>query len=249
MTGLRINGRPEHIIISTSTALAPTAPRPAPVVHDVNGYYARLGVSPTATKREIREAYQALGGPDSVELTEIFKVLINRKRRAAYDAKQPGSKYADRAVVQTILRKAAAQAAQENAEYGTGRTARDIIETLAEETENPLLRFLASGSTEGFDDDGDRDRHPSSNPPAAWPYSYLLLASTCDDVDRLAQWREGLAQALAGRGCTHFAVGFHAANDLPFLVVRDIGIPVVFLHERATVTGELITAAATAVVA
>jgi hypothetical protein len=249
MTGLRINGRPEHIIISTGSSLVPTAPRPAPVVHDVNGYYARLGVPTTATKREIREAYQALGGPNNAELTEIFKVLINRERRAAYDRKQSGTTFVDRAAVQAILRKAAAQAAQENAEFGTGRTARDIIETLAEETGNPVLQFLASGSTEGFDDDGDRDRHPRSDPPAAWPYSYLLLASTCDDVDRLAQWREGLAQALTGRGCPHFAVGFHAANDLPFLVVRDIGIPVVFLHEQATVTGELITAAATAVVA
>jgi hypothetical protein len=249
MTGLRIAGRPEHIIISTSTALASVPPRPAPVIHDVNGYYARLGVPPTASKREIREAYQALGGPSDAELTEIFKVLINRERRAAYDAKQPGSTFVDRAAVETILRQAAAQASRENAEYGTGRTARDIIETLADETGNPLLQFLASGSTEGFDDDGDRDRHPQSNPPAAWPYSYLLLASTCDDVDRLAQWREGLAQALTGRGCTHFAVGFHAASSQPFLVLRDLGIPVVFLHEEATVTGELITAAATAVVA
>lgn len=248
MTGLRIAGRPEHIIISTSTALVPVPPRPAPVVHDVNRYYARLGVAPTASKLEIREAYQAAGGPDDAELTEIFKVLINRERRAAYDAKQPGSTFVDRAAVQTILRQAATHAARENAEYGTGRTARDIVKTLAEETGNPVLQFLASGSTASFDDEGTRDRHPSSDPPAAWPYSYLLLASTCDDVDRLAQWREGLAQALAGRGCTHFAVGFHAVNDLPFLVVRDIGIPVVFLHERATVTGELITAAATAVV-
>jgi hypothetical protein len=249
MTGLRIKGRPEHIIISTSTAMVPAPSRPEPVVHDVNGYYARLGVLPTASKREIREAYQALGGPDDAELTEIFKVLINAKRRAAYDRMQSGSTFVDRSSVQAILRQAAAQASRENAEYGTGRTARDIIETLAEETENPLLRFLASGSAEGFDDDGDGDRHPPSNPPATWPYSYLLLASTCDDVGRLARWREGLAQALTGRGCTHFAVGFHASNDLPFLVVRDIGIPVVFLHERAIVTGELITAAATAVVA
>jgi hypothetical protein len=249
MTGLRISGRPEHIIISTSTALVPAPLHPAPVVHDVNGYYARLGVPPTASKREIREAYQAMNGPNDAELTEIFKVLINRERRAAYDAKQSGTTFVDRAAVTTVLRRAAAQAAQENAEFGTGRTARDIIETLAEETGNPVLQFLASGSTESFDDDGTRDRHPSSNPPAAWPYSYLLLASTCDDVDRLARWREGLAQALTGRGCTHFAVGFHAASDLPFLVDRGIGIPVVFLHEEATVTGELITAAATAVVA
>jgi hypothetical protein len=247
MTGLRIAGRPEHIIISTSSTLVPTRPRPAPVVHDVNGYYVRLGVQPTATKREIREAYQAAGGPDDAEMTEIFKVLINRERRAAYDRKQPGTTFVDRAAVQTILRQAAAHAARENAEFGTGRTARDIIETLAEETGNPVLQFLASGSTEGFHDEGTRDRHPSSNPPATWPYSYLLLASTCDDVDRLAQWREGLAQALTGRGCTHFAVGFHAVSDQPFLVRRDIGIPVVFLHEEAMVTGELIAAAATAV--
>ncbi|MEU9405648.1 hypothetical protein AB0E08_08075 [Streptomyces sp. NPDC048281] len=249
MAGLQISGRPEHIIISTSTALVPAEPRPAPVVHDVNGYYARLGVAPTATKREIREAYQALDGQSDVELTEILRVLINRERRAAYDRKPPGSTFIDRAAVDTILRQAAIHAARENAEFGTGRTARDIIETLAEETGNPVLHFLASGSADGFDDGGTRDRHPSSDPPAAWPYSYLLLASTCDDVDRMARWREGLAQALAGRGCTHFAVGFHAVSDQPFIVERGLGIPVVFLHEEAMVTGELITAAATAVVA
>jgi hypothetical protein len=248
MTGLQMSGRPEHIVISTSTIMVPAPPRPAPVAYDVNGYYRRLGVPPTATKLEIREAYQALGGPNDAELTAIFKVLISRERRAAYDAKQPGSTFIDRAVIETILRQAAIQASRQNTEYGTETTARDIVSTLAEETGNPVLEFLASGSADSFHDDGDGDRHPPSNPPAAWPYSYLLLGSTCDDVARLAEWQEGLTHALADRGCPGFIIGFHAVSEQPFLVAKDLGPPVVLLHEQAKVTGELIAAAATAAV-
>lgn len=248
MAGLQLVGRPEHAILSTSTALVPAPPRPAPVVHDVNGYYARLGVPPTATKREIREAYQALDGQSSAELTRIFKTLINAARRAAYDAKPPGSTYFDAAAVEQIMRQAAVQAAQQNAAYGTETTARDILQTLAERTGKPLLEFLASGSSEGFHDDGERDRHPSSNSSDAWAYSYLLLGSTCDDVDRLTQWQQGLAHALAAHGCPRFTVGFHGMPGRPFLVAKDLGTPVVFLHEDQPVTEELIAAAATAVV-
>jgi hypothetical protein len=249
MAGPQLVGRPENAVLSTSTALVPAPPRPAAIVHDVNGYYRRLGVPPTATKREIREAYQDLDGQSSVELTRIFKTLINPKLRAAYDAKQPGSTYFDAAAVETILRQAAVQAAQQNAAYGTETTARDILETLAERTGKPLFEFLASGSGEGFDDDQERGRHPSPNPPATGPYSYLLVGSTCDDVDRLIQWQAGLAPALADRGCRHFLVGFHATTDKPFLVSRIQGAPVFLLHEEAQVTGDLIAAAATAVIA
>lgn len=246
MVGLQLVGRPEHAIVSTSTALVPVPPRPAPIVHDVNGYYARLGVPPTASKREIREAYQALDGQSSVELTRIFKTLINAEQRAAYDAKQPGSTYFDAAAVETVLRQAAVQAARQNAEYGTEITARDILSSLAERTGKPLLEFLASGSQGSFDDDGERDRHPSPSPSTSWAYSYLLLGSTCDDTARISQWQVGLARSLAGR-CPHFAVGFHSMPGRPFLVAKDLGTPVFFLHEDQPVTEELIAAAATAV--
>jgi len=248
MTGLQLVGRPEHAIVSTSTALVAAPPRPTPVVHDVNGYYAKLGVPPTATKRELREAYQALDGQGSVELTRIFKILINAKTRAAYDAKPPGSTYFDAAAVETLLRQAAVQAARQNAEYGTETTAQDILETLAERTGKPLLQFLDSGPGEGFHDDGERGRHPSSDTSDAWAYSYLLLGSTCDDVARLTLWQQGLTRALADRRCPQFTVGFHAMPGRPFLVAKDLGIPVFFLHEDQPVTEELIAAAATAVV-
>lgn len=243
---LQLVGSPDAAILSTSTTLVPAPPRPAPVVHDVNGYYARLGVPTTATKRELREAYQALGGQNDAELTRIFKVLISTQQRAAYDAKQPGTTLIDQAAVEAIFRQAALSASRMNDEYGTGMTAREFLSTQAERTGNPLLQFLASGSPAGFDDDGTRDRHPSSNPPAAWPYAYLLLGSTCDDVARLAQWQEGLVHALADRGYPRFAVGFHAMTEQPFLVAKQQGIPLFFLHETAEVTGELIAAAANA---
>lgn len=246
MAGLQIVGRPENVVLSTSTALVP---QPAPVVHDVSGYYARLGVPPDATRRRLREAYQALDGSSSVELTRILKVLLDPVQRAAYDARQPGSTYFDAPAVETLLRKAAAQAARQNAEYGTTVTARDILKTLSERTGKPILEFLDSGSADGFHDDGAGALQPLTHPPAAWPCPYLLLGSTCDDTSRLAQWQEGLAHALAARGCPRFAVGFHAVSDMPFLVAKDLGFPVLFLHETAQLTGGLIAAAATAAVA
>ncbi|MGA5598450.1 hypothetical protein ACPCSE_29870 [Streptomyces cellulosae] len=248
MTGLQLVGRPESAILSTSTALVPAPARPAPAVHDVNGYYARLGVQPTATKREIREAYQALDGQNSVELTHILKTLINAETRAAYDSRPPGSTYLDTAAVEQIMRQAALRAARHNAEHGTRATAQDILETLTERTGKPIREFLASPSGGGFDDDGERDRHPSSAPSETWAYAYLLLDSTCDDVDRLIQWQSGLARALADRRCPQFTVGFHGKPGQPFLVAKNLGTPVIFLHEDQPVTEELIEAAATAAV-
>ncbi|MFE0490174.1 J domain-containing protein [Streptomyces griseoaurantiacus] len=243
--GLRIVGPPENAVLSTSTALEPAPPRPAPVVHDVNGYYATLGVPTDATRRQLREAYQALDGQSSVELTRIFKTLINPKLRAAYDAQQTATTYFDASSVEILLRQAALHAARQNAEHGTEITARDILSTLAERLGKPILEFLASPSTASFHDEGTRGRQPSP-PLDAWAYSYLLLDSTCDDVDRLAQWQQRLARALADRDCPQFTVGFHGIPGRPFLVAKDLGTPVFFLHEERPVTEELIAAAATA---
>jgi hypothetical protein len=238
-------GSPDTVILSTSTALVP---RPASVVHDVNGYYRELGVRSDATRRQLMEAYRARGGENDARLTMIFCTLLNPKQRAAYDALPPGRPMLDQPAVEEILAQASLRASRENAENGTAKTGVDILSSLGIDLEEPRDEFLASDAGDGFDDVRKRDRQPSSNPPAAWPYSYLLLGSTCDDIIRLAIWQAGLGHALADRDCPQFAVGFHGIPDLPFVVSKDLGIPVVFLHEAAQVTGELIAAAATAAV-
>ncbi|WP_428957810.1 hypothetical protein [Streptomyces sp. cg35] len=242
MGGLQLVGRPDHAILSTSRVLVPL--RSATICVDANGYYRALGVRPGASRRELMHAYRAQGGENDAYLTYVMGQLLNAKTRAQYDATPLGRPFPDRYVVAGWRRQAEHIAARRD----TGETTEDILESLIRAAEEPNGQFLDSAPAEGFDDDGKRNRQSSAHSPAAWPYAYLLLDSTCDDMSRLAQWQEGLGRALADQGIHQFTVGFHGTSDLPFLVAKDVGTPVLFLHENASVTGELIAAAATAAV-
>ena len=66
------------------------------IVWDVNGYYRDLGIPTWATKKEIKEAYQALSGDQSVRLTYVTKQLLNDAIRRAYDACRPSSRFFDK---------------------------------------------------------------------------------------------------------------------------------------------------------
>ncbi|MEU6362249.1 hypothetical protein [Streptomyces albidoflavus] len=244
MGGLQLVGRPDHAILSTSTALIPR--QAATLCHDVNGYYRALGVPPSATRRQLMHAYRARGGENDPYLTYVFAQLLNARTRARYDAAPLGKPFPDRYVLAHWRRLAEQIATRRNAENGTSETAEDILKSLSPGPEKPDANFLDSAPADGFDEGKERDRQPSPDSPSAWPYSYLLLASTCTDVLRLAQWQCGLGPALAHHGIRQFTVGFHGASDLPFLVAKELGPPVIFLHEDVQVTGELIAAAATA---
>ncbi|MFJ4902826.1 hypothetical protein [Streptomyces sp. NPDC088727] len=243
---LQLIGRPDMAIVSTSTALMSV--RAAVVCSDVNGYYRALGVHSDATRRQLMDAYVARDGQSDARLTYIFKQLLNPHTRALYDAAPLGQPFPDRYVHAELVRLASQRAAAQNSAYGTEVTAVDILESHGLAPEKPADEFLDSVPRERFSDDETRDRQPSLNSPTTRSYSYLLLASTCDDKSRMDQWREGLGQALADRKCPRFAVGFHGMPGRPFIVVKDLGDPVLFLHEDQLVTGELIAAAATAAV-
>ncbi|MEV7675160.1 hypothetical protein [Streptomyces sp. NPDC088752] len=243
---LRLVGRPDNAIMSTSTALVPA--RAAVVCHDVNGYYRALGVSPGATRRQLMAAYVARDGQNDARLTYAFRQLLNNRTRARYDATPLGQLFPDRYVRDELLRRASLRAAAENAAYGTRKTPADILKSHGIAPAESDDEFLDSRSPGRFSDDGTKDRQPSPSSPATWSYSYLLLASTCDDTSRMAQWQEGLAQVLDPKECPAFAVGFHGIPGRQFLVAKDLGTPVFFLHEDQLVTGELIAAAATAAV-
>ena len=73
-----------------------------PEPFDVNGYYREIGVSPKATKAEIRDAILAL--PPSYRVAAIARLLLNRKRRAAYDAAPFGSVYVDELFTENLAR-------------------------------------------------------------------------------------------------------------------------------------------------
>ncbi|MDQ1041437.1 hypothetical protein QFZ75_007939 [Streptomyces sp. V3I8] len=246
MADLQLIGRPDAAIVSTSTDLVPV--RSTWGRHDVNGYYRALGVRPDATRRQLMDAYLARDGQNDAYLTYVFRQLLDVRTRARYDAAPLGQPFQDRYVHDEILRLASLQASAQNAAHGTETTAADILKSHGISSEEPTGEFLDSAPQGRFSDDGKRDRQPSPSSPATWSYSYLLLASTCDDESRMAQWREGLGKALAARNCPRFAVGFHGIPGRPFFVAKDLGPPVVFLHEDQPVTEELIAAAATAAV-
>ena len=242
---LQLVGRPETAIISTSTALLPRQGG-AVVSHDVNGYYAALGVRPTASRRELMAAYRDLDGQKSDYLTYAFKRLLDRRFREAYDARPPGRPVLDRYAEEEILRQAHRRAAQEQLSTGSPVTAADILFSLRPPSEEAGPRFLDSATPARFDDagTGNRQSPPSSSPPA---YSYLQYGSTCDDPHRMAQWQEGIARVLSSDGSVpQFAVGYHGIAGTAFFIMKMGGTPVIFLHEETEVTDELIAAAATA---
>lgn len=244
---LQLVGPPDRAVASASTTLI-RRPAPAPVVcHDVNGYYAALGVRPGASRRELADAYRARGGENDPYLTDVFKLLLSRTFRARYDALPPGHPYPDRHHVEELMRHASVKASSDNAEYGTTLTATDILKSLGLTPEKSPHDSFDSTLTNGFDESGTRDRQPSPTPETPWAYAYLLLGSTCENTSRLAQWQHGIGLALDRHHTRRqFVVGYHAANPEPFLLLEFGGTPVFLLNEDQDVTGELIAAAVTA---
>lgn len=243
---LQLVGSPEHVSASASTALA-VRQGGVLVCHDVNGYYAALRVSPTATRRELTDAYRERGGPNDAWLTHCFQQLHNRQTRAIYDARPPGQPLVDRYIVDDLRRQASLHVAAGNARTGGRKTAEDILKSLGIEGGDPFPASLDSEDSDRFDDVEGRNRQSSPQSKETSPYAYLLLDSACDDVDRLTHWQIGLGLALSHRGFhRHYAVGFHATSEQPYLVVDLGGTPALFLHEAWDVTEELIAAAATA---
>lgn len=241
---LQLVGPPEAVTVSSSTALV-LRRGGAVTSHDVNGYYAALGVAPGATRRELMVAYRDRG-TDSAYLTYVFQRLLDPGFRSLYDAQPRGRALPDAYNRAAIWRQAHLRAGQETASTGRPVTAADILFSLGVHLEEVGGSFLDSLQAAGFDESGAGDRQSPlcSSPPS---YGFLQYGSTCDDVHRVIQLREGLARALADHeGVPQFAVGYHGIPGNEFLVAKLDGTPVVFIHEDSEVTDELIAAAATA---
>lgn len=85
---------------STSTELV----RVPEIVWDVNGYYRALGVPTSASRKDIRRAYQRLSGQDDWWLTMAVSVLLGSER-IRYDAMPLGQLYLDEALRLAWVRK------------------------------------------------------------------------------------------------------------------------------------------------
>ena len=130
---------------STSLALEPYPS----IIWDTNRYYADLGVSPRASRVEIRRRYQELGGPNNVRLTAIVKTLFNPQERLRYDLTPLGSFFIDeemREAARALLLQQDAQLSSLDTREGFHRSINDEVEMVLElervEQEN-ILRMTA----------------------------------------------------------------------------------------------------------
>lgn len=247
---LALVGRPEAVSASTSTALLPRPAAPL-LCHDVSGYYADLGVSWKATRRELADAYRARGGPDNAHLTYVFQKLLSKEFRARYDALQPGERPIDQPAKQLLRQRAHLRAAQINTEHGQQViTGTDIFLSVIADLRKSRPDLFDADEAPQLECPKTRDRQPlSASTAQPWPYAYLLLGSTCSDTRRLALWQDGLVRTLANHeSLRRIAVGFHGKPGTPFLVKAIGDTSVFFLNEDQECTEEVIAAAATAAI-
>lgn len=203
----------EALAASTSLSLV----RAYRQVWDTNGYYAALGLRFDATRREIREAYQRLGGQDSPRLTYIVKQLLNPDTRAKYDETPLGSLYFDYEV-ETWIRRARVQKSSRLRSEGRVEEAEEI----------EAQDFGELLDTEGAGQDDD----PARPLQAVWRWGYFLRDTDCSDRARLAQWQELLVSAF-GRAGQHvqLAVGFSGGMASPWGVEKVGDLTIAFLSE------------------
>lgn len=195
------------------------------IVWDANAYYATLGVSPRATKRQIRLAYQLKGGQHSERLTFVMHQLLNAEVRAAYDATPIGTLFFDDVVMDWVRAQAAADLAQ----------AREQAAFLNKgEVEVEELKLSDLLNKPYLVDRSNIRRHYGKD---AWEWSYYQWDSRCDDTGRLRVWRDALVERLwrrrgSGRPGIRLAVGYYT-GPLPWAVARlESGDRIVaFLHE------------------
>jgi hypothetical protein len=168
---------------------------------DVCGYYRRLGVPWTATRRELADAYLARGGPGKPRMTYALAQLLNPALRREYDTLPLGTLWIkDRYVVMAIRKAAAAKAARMSAagHAATGetvlrawglRTAREApgaAQGSAMDDQATLPMHTPWGTLWGWYEQGDCDQ------PRAW----------------LPAWQAILVREFAARGLrVRFAVG------------------------------------------
>lgn len=186
------------------------------IVWDPNGYYRELGVLPQATRRELREAYQALGGQHSQRLTYIMHQLLDPEVRAAYDATPSGSMFLDDYLAEELRRRSAREISHRR---GQALARGDIM---SEEPLEVVDWDDVIGQTDGLPPEQGPGEHHASKP--TWGYSYLRIDDARMDSDLARRWQYELVVALGpSRGATNLIVGLHGgvAPDTYVLTVDE----------------------------
>ena len=202
------------------------------VIWDTNLYYQHLGVHPKASRKELREAYQAMQGQESPRLTMIMKCLLNDETRLAYDTTKLGSVYFDDEVRARIKKDILRQSEKLLEEHGIDMTpdeiATEIEEMVAEEERVAAL------------------------PTARQHWSYYVWQTQCDDADRLNAWRSMVIAKLhelveGDIPLRTLSFGFHEASDDPHSV-RMVGERMVsFIGSEIEPTDDLGESAASSI--
>lgn len=229
---------------STCTDLVPSPH----VIFDVNGYYRELGFEfpfMNITRSMLRKAYLACRGENSIRLTMIMKVLLDKTERRKYDLTRLGDRYIDREWTDYFNREAYAEARRRNLYYGRNSTPKQVLEEWGLDSGTPAEPGLDSVGGVGHDLDYPTD----DGGPEAWEWSYYLWGSRNTDTTRLSAWQRMLLKECILRGIRmHFCVGFSGRRTHARWTTGVIGQHrVIFLREDVEPTDELAAYAVSAV--
>jgi hypothetical protein len=190
---------------------------------DVCGYYSRLGLHWTATRRDIREALarlRATMGAGKERLIYAASQLLNRKVRADYDRMPLGGTFLGDKDVQDQIKRAAHQAASAMAARGFSHvTPEDVLGQWGFTVNRP-------GGPRG------EEAGPEAPPPAPPPYTGRILEMTARwqnhwtwyrepdlfdtfgmRTEELEEWQLLLVREFTSRGMhVHFAVGLSSSR-------------------------------------
>jgi hypothetical protein len=200
-------------------------------VYDVNGYYRTLGVSPWATKVEIRQAYQKIleQGENLVRATYVFKQLINANIRKQYDSQPEGEIYLDSWEIQRIKDEARAEAIKRRMAQGL-----DVSDYDSNNAET-LKVMDERGWVIPTPDDSKEDISEEYN----WAYSFYRWRSTSYDINKLSRWQNILISSLAEQGAVlPLVVGFHRESIHPWKVAKVGSHYVAFLRDTEEINPE-----------
>lgn len=190
---------------------------------DVNGYYAALGVSPQATRRELREAYQVLEGQSSPYLTYVFKQLLNPETRAAYDAAPLGQMFLDEYTQRDLKRRAKTEAHRRSSR-GEFTTAEQVMDDWG---------YVTEDGGEGVDTVSPTEQN-SPRRAARLEYSYYCWRTTKFLVDEelLQQWQRVLTATAAELGIApRLSFGITSVSDRPYILEQVGDRVVIFFPE------------------
>lgn len=190
------------------------------LIWDTNLYYADMGVSPRATRKQIKQRYQDLEGHKSTRLTMIAEVLLNVERRRKYDLTPLGSHFYD-AYIEEGLRRQLTEAVSER--LANGESLEDILNEDGDKFEDAIAEAEALSLESQYAIQRALGRHK---------WSYYLWNSTCTDTPRLAEWRTRLVTWLwyYRLDVGPISVGFMSGGEA--IAVRKVGTrTVVFLDD------------------